>query len=86
MSNKPDKFYKAIGVPEGHYCYKVIDVIWDETSKYIIGHKLQYCPFWYGSRPDGGCMVYGWDAALGDACKSCGWLEPDELHEMDGYG
>jgi hypothetical protein len=60
-------------IPAGHYCYEVVK----HDEKTGIRH-LRYCPFWYGFRPEGGCMIYGWDAALGDACKACGWLQPDE--------
>ncbi len=75
-----DEFYKKIGIPEGHYCYEIVAPIHRESpyGKFVVGHKVKYCPFWYGFRPDGGCMICGWDAALGDAIKSCGFLEPDE--------
>jgi len=56
-------------IPKGGYCYELITHI--QTDKGFI-RKVKYCPFWYGSRPDGGCMLYGWDPALGDACKACG--------------
>lgn len=66
-----DKLHEKIGIPKGHYCYTVIS----HTDHIRV---VKYCPFWYGSRPNGGCLVYGWDAALGDACKACGWLQPEE--------
>ncbi len=67
-----DRFVR-LRIPEGHYCYEVVES--DPNQRW---RKLRYCPFWYGFRPDGGCMIFGWDAALGDACKACGWREPDE--------
>jgi len=82
----PDDLYQTIDrfiklqIPEGHYCYEVLEPIYKmskDGTKFVYGHKIRYCPYWYGFRPDGGCMIFGKDPALGDACKACGWREPD---------
>lgn len=60
-------------IPFGEYCYEVDPE--DQT--------IRFCPFWYGIRPDGGCMLYGWDPGLGDACKACGTNVGDEYWDYE---
>ena len=70
------KRFKKLKIPEGHYCYEVVSTKIGDNG--IPVRYVRYCPFWFGTRPNGGCLIFGWEPALGDACKSCGWLEPDE--------
>jgi len=82
MSNTIQTIRLKMGIPVGDYCYEVLGPIYKTSpdgSQFVYGHKIRYCPFWYGTRPDGGCIMYGWDAGLGDACKSCGLLEELEI-------
>ena len=75
MQSLTDEKHKWIGIPKGEYCYQVLKTpFWDISMP---TRYLKWCPFWYGRRPDGGCMIYGWDAGLGDACKACDWLRED---------
>lgn len=69
-----DAYLAKIGIPSGDYCYDVVEYTHDGRWK-----KIRHCPFWYGFRPNGGCLIHGWDVALGDACKSCGWREDDYI-------
>lgn len=66
-------------IPEGHYCYKVIDIV---NSKKLI---TETCPYWsnhpeHGYQNDGHCSylnVSDWDkkdgmSFLWDRVKECG--------------
>lgn len=77
MKNHEQRLIK-MGIPEGDYCYTILSI--NEKTGSM---RVKYCPFWYGKRPDGGCLIFGWDAGLGDACKSCGWLYDDVSNRLE---
>ena len=59
-------------IPEGGYCHKVSKIM--TPGGQVI--RLYYCPFYYGVRPNGGCMLYGSNPFLEDAIKVCGIKKP----------
>ncbi len=54
-------------IPTGGYCHTTIRQMQPEGLQL----HLDYCPFWYGYRPDGGCVLYGRNTWSEDAIKIC---------------
>lgn len=59
-------------VPVGGYCHAVQKNM-SPGGQQI---KIRYCPFWYGERPGGACLLYGKNAYLEDAIKVCRTNKP----------
>jgi hypothetical protein len=59
-------------IPDGGYCHRVVKTMTQHGQ--VI--RIYNCPFFYGTPPNGGCMLYGKNAYLEDAVKVCGIKKP----------